>query len=83
MVQFIRKHARSDYYCIEKNFNKKPTKKGNHLLHDVLFAMKNMMTNIPVNFSSSKIKHKYVCGDNKEMKHVYTSNILNSEKPRW
>ena len=47
-----------------------------------IFAMRNMMTNIPANFSSSKIIHKCVCGDNEEMKHIYTTcSMLNSEKP--
>ena len=47
-----------------------------------IFAMRNSMTNIPANFSSQTNKLKcFGCQSDENMKHIYTCNELNSEKP--
>ena len=47
-----------------------------------IFAMRNSMTNIPANFSSQTNKFKcFGCQSDENMKHIYTCNELNSEKP--
>ena len=46
-----------------------------------VFSMRNKMTRIPANYSSSTVKHECVCGDQENMEHVYTCIQLNSDKP--
>jgi hypothetical protein len=46
-----------------------------------IFAMRNMMTNIPANFSSSKIHFKCVCGEKEDMNHIYECKMLNGDEP--
>ena len=46
-----------------------------------VFSMRNKMTRIPANYSSSTVKHECVCGDQETMEHVYTCTQLNSDKP--
>ena len=36
-----------------------------------VFSMRNKMTRIPANYSSSTVKHECVCGDQENMEHVY------------
>ena len=46
-----------------------------------IFAMRNMMINIPANFSSSKIHFKCVCGEKEDMNHIYECKMLNRDEP--
>ena len=46
-----------------------------------VFSMRNNLTRIPANYSSSAVKHGCVCGDQENMQHVYTCIQLNSDKP--
>ena len=45
-----------------------------------IFAIRNRMINIPVNYSSNKEIHKCECGQIEEMSHIYECKNLNSEK---
>ena len=42
-----------------------------------LFSIRNRMVQVPDNFPKSEIKTKCFCGENEDMKHIYTCNILN------
>ena len=46
-----------------------------------IFAMRNMMANIPANFSSSKVHFKCVCGEKEDMNHIYECKMLNKDEP--
>jgi hypothetical protein len=46
-----------------------------------LFALKNRMVNIPINFPKSDKQTMCICGQNEEdMQHIYDCEILNNEK---
>ena len=42
-----------------------------------LFSIRNRMVQIPDNFPKSEMKTKCFCGENEDMKHIYTCDILN------
>ena len=46
-----------------------------------VFSMRNKMTRIPANYSSSTVTHECVCGKQENMEHVYTCIKLNSDEP--
>ena len=48
----------------------------------IIFAIRNMMVNIPANFSSQQKATgvvKCICGQIENMKHIYSCNYLNSD----
>ena len=46
-----------------------------------VFSMRNNLTRIPANYSSSTVKHECLCGYQENMEQVYTCIQLNSDTP--
>ena len=45
-----------------------------------LFAVRNMMVDIPVNFSHSNEDFKCICGKEESMAHIYQCRMLSNDK---
>ena len=45
-----------------------------------LFAVRNMMIDIPANFSKSNENIKCICGEQENMAHIYQCGFLSSDK---
>ena len=47
-----------------------------------LFAVRNMMVDIPANFSNSNENMKCICGEKESMAHIYQCGFLSTDKPK-